>query len=327
MAQKIVSLLPSLTEIVAALDIGDRLVGITHGCDYPPETVAGKTVVTSTEVSPYSMSQAQIHEMVCGSIANGHSLYGLDGGLIEAADPDIVLTQALCDVCAVSYPRVVSTCAKILSGSDTQRPKVVSLEPTNLGEVFNTILLIGKECDVLPAAEKLVKDLQAMLSELVSAVDLKVAGTSRPTVAVLEWTDPMFSGGHWVPGQVEAAGGIYVGAAAGERSRRISPEELTAAAPAFIFIAPCGFEQQRAAQDALQLWQHEWWRELPAVKQGNVYALDANSYFARPGPRLVQGAALIAFLMHGVRTDSTPVGGFLRVSPEIDEQRQAEARC
>ena len=134
---RIVSLLPSLTEIVAALGLGDSIVGLTHSCDYPREAVKGKAIVTSSEISPYSMSQAEIHSIVCGALANGHSLYGLDAQLIEAADPDIILTQALCDVCAVSYPKVLSTCAKVLAG-DEARPRVVSIEPTTYEEVLNT---------------------------------------------------------------------------------------------------------------------------------------------------------------------------------------------
>ena len=134
---RIVSLLPSLTEIVAALGLGDSIVGLTHSCDYPREAVEGKAIVTSSEISPYSMSQAEIHSIVCGALANGHSLYGLDAQLIEAADPDIILTQALCDVCAVSYQKVLSTCAKVLAG-DEARPRVISIEPTTYEEVLNT---------------------------------------------------------------------------------------------------------------------------------------------------------------------------------------------
>ena len=136
---RIISLLPSLTEIVAALGLGDSIVGLTHSCDYPRETVDGKVVVTSTEISPYTMSQEEIHKMVSGSLANGHSLYGLDAALIEAADADVILTQALCDVCAVSYPKVISTCAKVLAGDDS-RPRVISIEPTTFEEVMNTIV-------------------------------------------------------------------------------------------------------------------------------------------------------------------------------------------
>lgn len=314
---RIVSLLPSLTEIVAALGLSDSIVGLTHSCDYPREAVEGKVVVTSTEISPYTMSQAEIHEMVCGALANGHSLYGLDAALIEAADADIILTQALCDVCAVSYPKVISTCARVLAG-DEARPRVVSIEPTTFDDV-DTILQVGDVCGALPRAQQLVAELQAAHAHTVALVSAKLEnGATRPRVAFLEWTDPLFVGGHWVPGQIEAAGGQFSYVQAGERSRALPHEELVAAAPEVIFVAPCGYEQERAARDTQQLWRHGWWRALPAVKAGRVYALDANSYFARPGPRVVQGAALLAYLLHGVESDVTPQGGWLRVEPPTE---------
>ena len=321
---KIISLLPSLTEICGALGLGESLVGVTHGCDYPPEAVAGKQVVTSSVVSPYTMTQAEIHEIVTGALANGHSLYGLDADLIKAADADLVLTQALCDVCAVSYPKVLSTCAKVLTD---ERPRVVSLEPTDLEEVFSTILQVGNVAGVSDRAAELVASLRARHALTVSAVAAKLASASdgepactRPSVAFLEWTDPLFAGGHWVAGQIESAGGTYCGpasVASGERSRVLPLEELVAADPEFVFIAPCGFEETRAAKDAQALWAQPGWRELRAVRAGHVYALDANSYFARPGPRLVEGAALLAFLIHGVRTDATPEGGWVKVGPPV----------
>lgn len=321
---KIVSLLPSLTEVCGALGLADNLVGITHGCDYPPEAVTGKPVVTSSVVSPYTMSQAEIHEIVTGALAKGHSLYGLNADLIKAADADLVLTQALCDVCAVSYPKVLSECAKVLTD---ERPRVVSLEPTDLEQVFATILQVGEVAGVSERAVELVASLRARHALTISAVAAKLdaaAGAGephRPSVAFLEWTDPLFAGGHWVAGQVESAGGTYcapVGVAAGERSRVLPMEDLVAADPEFIFIAPCGFEQTRAAKDAQALWAQPCWRELRAVRAGNVYALDANSYFARPGPRLVEGAALLAFLMHGITTEATPEGGWLKVEAPAD---------
>ena len=316
---RIISLLPSLTEICGALGLADNLVGITHGCDYPLEAVAGKQVVTSSVVSPYTMSQAEIHEIVTGALANGHSLYGLDPDLVKAADADIVLTQALCDVCAVSYPKVLSTCAKVLTD---ERPRVVSLEPTDLEEVLSTIIQVGDAAGVSARAAELVASLCARHELTRSAVAAKLSESSgdphRPSVAFLEWTDPFFAGGHWVAGQISSAGGTYSGPASvavGERSRVLTSEELVASDPEFIFIAPCGFEEKRAARDAQVLWMQSWWCELRAVRAGNVYALDANSYFARPGPRLVDGAALLAFLMHGVKTEATPEGGWLKLEP------------
>ena len=169
-----------LAEIVAALGLGDSIVGLTHSCDYPREAVEGKAIVTSSEISPYSMSQAEIHSIVCGALANGHSLYGLDAQLIEAADPDIILTQALCDVCAVSYPKVLSTCAKVLAG-DEARPRVISIEPTTYEEVLNTILHVGEVCGALPQARQLVASLQATHAHTVALVAAKLdAGAPRP---------------------------------------------------------------------------------------------------------------------------------------------------
>ena len=223
---RIVSLLPSLTEIVAALGLGDSIVGLTHSCDYPREAVEGKAIVTSSEISPYSMSQAEIHSIVCGALANGHSLYGLDAQLIEAADPDIILTQALCDVCAVSYPKVLSTCAKVLAG-DEARPRVISIEPTTYDEVLNTILHVGEVCGALPQARQLVASLQAAQAHTVSLVAAKLdAGAPRPRVAFLEWTEPLFVGGHWVPGQIHAAGGEASYVESGARSRALPHEVL-----------------------------------------------------------------------------------------------------
>lgn len=266
------------------------------------------------------MSQAEIHSIVCGALANGHSLYGLDAQLIEAADPDIILTQALCDVCAVSYPKVLSTCAKVLAG-DEARPRVISIEPTTYDEVLNTILHVGEVCGALPQARQLVASLQAAHAHTVSLVAAKLsAGATRPRVAFLEWTEPLFVGGHWVPGQIHAAGGEASYVESGERSRVLPHEELVASAPEVIFVAPCGYEQERAAKDTQALWRHDWWRALPAVTAGRVYALDANSYFARPGPRVVQGAALLAYLLHGVESEATPKGGWIRVHPPADAQ-------
>ncbi len=214
-------------------------------------------------------------------------------------------------MCAVSHRVVQSTCARVLGGGDGSsavQPRVLSLEPTDLAEVWQTIRVLGRECGVPAAGEALAARCAAGVAAIAAAVDAHVAATGapRPRVAFLEWTDPLFSGGHWVPGMLAAAGGIYTLGAPGERSAIVTPETVAAFAPEFIFVAPCGFDAARAAADTAPLFAQPWFADTPAAQNGNVFALDANSYYARPGPRLVEGTALLAQLMHGVDAGLAP---------------------
>jgi iron complex transport system substrate-binding protein len=315
---RIASLLPSLTEIVCALGLSSHLVGVTHECDHPPADVARVPVVTSTHI-PHGLSQGDIHAAVQGSLSAAQSLYALNEDALRAAAPTLVLTQALCDVCAVAHSAVLATCARVLSpggdgdgGADgapvapSPSPRVVSLEPTDLSQVWATMRVLGAECGVPSSGHALARRCARGVAAVTAAVDAHVAetGACRPRVAFLEWCDPLFSGGHWVPGMIAAAGGTYSLGAPGERSAIMTPEALVAAAPDFIFVAPCGFDERRAAADAAPLFRQAWFAGLPAVRAGRVFALDANSYYARPGPRLVQGTALLAQLMHGHGVDA-----------------------
>jgi iron complex transport system substrate-binding protein len=337
---RIVSLLPSITEIIASLGVADQIVGITHECDFPPEAIAGAKVVTTSEINPHTMTQEEIHNAVCGSIKNGHSLYGIDKDALQSVRADMVFTQQLCDVCAVSYPIVLETCAQIVAGppaldseggealaacslqDKTLYPKVISMEPTNLNDVLKTILVAGKALG--PKTEKRALDKIEELEEGFDMIRAAVKGRSKPNVAFMEWHDPVFSGGHWIPDMMEAAGAQYEMCKSGGRSVPFTDDEFIKLDPDIILVGPCGFDLQRTLADTMLMYKNKsWWKDMRAVKAGNVYALDGNSYYARPGPRLLQGCGIMAACIHGkdvakeLGEDLAPSSGYCRVSMDM----------
>lgn len=293
---RIVSLLPSITEILASLGVANQLVGITHECDYPPEALeGGAQVVTVSEISPRTMTQAQIHESVCGSLVNGHSLYGLNKRVLHDLEPDYIFTQSLCDVCAVSYPVVLETCAKVLAGE----PKIISMEPNNLEDVFVTFLVAGRALGLEERAERAVSELKQQF-DFIKEIVQQHSQQRRPKVAFLEWHDPLFTGGHWIPDLMAIAGCSYEMCQSGDRSAPLTDDDFIQMDPDYILIGPCGFSLERALEDTLSMYTTKpLWKSMRAVQNGHVYALDGNSYYARPGPRLVQGCGLIARCVHG----------------------------
>lgn len=300
----IVSLLASITEILAALGVSRNIVGVTHCCDYPPSALADAIVVTTSAVNPKKLTQAEIHERVSGALRRGDSLYDLNVEALRGLQPTHVFTQSLCDVCAVSAPLVQSTCARIFP-TTTAAPacQIVSLEPHSLDDVWETIRVAGNVLGLGPKAESIVTGYQSDLGQIQNAVEafLQTAGSpAKPKVAFLEWHDPFVSGGHWIANMLEIAGGNYSLNKSGQPSTCISDETLLEYDPDVILIGPCGFSLERATQDTLPLLHHKTrkcWQLLRAVQNERVYALDGNSYFARPGPRLVQGTGLMAECM------------------------------
>ena len=288
---RIVSLLPSATEIVYALGLGDRLVGVTHECDFPPEARA-KPVLTASTL-PNASSSAQIDRHVRRALHQGSSLYSLDADLLDRLRPDLILTQELCDVCAVSY-EIVARAAKRLS-SDT---RVVSLEPSSLADVYANIQTVGELTGTESQAERVVEQLRRRAGEL----ERHVAGKPKRRTLVLEWTDPPMSGGHWTPELVELAGGIPLLADPGANSRVIPWEAIVAADPDVVIVAPCGFdlEKTRVAVAELERTQPVW-LELTAVRKGRAQLVDGNAYVNRPGPRLIDSAEIFASAIHGER--------------------------
>ena len=288
---RIVSLLPAATDIVAELGLIADLVGRTHECDWPPDEVSSVPVVTAAEFSPDAMSSREISEAVGGASHQGSSLYTLDVDLLARLAPDVVLTQDLCDVCAVSYTSV-SESVRVLGAA----PRVISLEPHTLDEVLGCLKQVGDVLGVPDVAARQVADLRRRLH----AVRDMVADRPRPRVAAIEWLDPLWPAGHWVPEQVSWSGGKPLLAAPGEHTKPMDWPALRAAQPDVIILIPCGFSPARTESEWQLLAELPGWADLPAVRADQVWILDGPAYFNRPGPRVVRGVEILAQLLHDV---------------------------
>jgi iron complex transport system substrate-binding protein len=288
---RIVSLLPSATEIVFALGLGDELVGRTHECDYPPEVV-DIPVMTADVGAVAGSTSRQIHDRVSHSLHGGSSIYRLDTDALEAAQPDLVLTQELCDVCAVSY-REVTKAVRAIDAEVT----VVSLEPTSIEGIFNTISTVG----AMTEAEDEAVGLLELLRERLGAIENQVLarrlqGVAPRRVACLEWLDPPFASGHWVPEMVRRAGGWDLLGREGERSVETTWEAVRDVEPSQIMLMPCGFDANQTAIEWQRTPRPAWVDQLRAVRRGELFALDGSAYFSRPGPRILDGISLLAEL-------------------------------
>ncbi|WP_333761273.1 cobalamin-binding protein [Streptomyces sp. IBSBF 2390] len=289
---RIVSLLPAATDIVAELGLSAQLVGRTHECDWPPREVASVPVVTGADLDQDALTSREISDAVGGSAHSGSSLYTLDTEALAALRPDVVLTQDLCDVCAVSYERVSRTVR--LLDADT---RVVSLEPRTLDDVLDCLVTVGDLLGVRERGERRRAELRARLDD----VRRSVTDRARPRVVAVEWLDPLWPAGHWVPDQISAAGGEPLLAAPGEHTKPMTWEAVRAARPDTVLVLPCGFPPERTLQETELLTRLPGWTDLPAVQAGQVWVLDGPAYFNRPGPRVVRGAEVLAHVLHGVR--------------------------
>lgn len=281
---RIVSLLPSATEIVCDLGLGDDLVGVTHECDHPP-FVAGLPKVTRTLI-PHDAGNRHIDALVRERLKTRRALYTLDLPTLERLAPDLIVTQALCDVCAVAEAEVTAAACSLPG-----RPRVINLEPVSLEDVLDTVRAVGRAAGVSDRGEAVVSDLRRRI-DAVAARSERVA--DRPRVVLLEWLDPPFSCGHWSPELVRLAGGDEVIGRAGRPSRTVTWEEVVAARPDVLAVACCGFSLERTLVDVPGLTGRPGWADLPAVRAGRVYVTDGNAYFSRPGPRLVDSLEILA---------------------------------
>ena len=282
------TLLPSATEILCGLGLRDRLVGVTHECDYPTN-VHNLPRVTRSAIDINASSQ-DIDAAVREHLQTNKALYTIDVPLLASLRPDLLVTQALCDVCAVSESDVLEALSELPG-----EPELINLEPMTLAEVFETIILVGSAAGCSEIAKIYVRSLSGRVDEVrQAAAEIR----QKPRVGFLEWVDPPFNGGHWTPELIEYAGGIDCFGSKHQPSRRIDHATITDADPDVLILAPCGFDETRARQELEVFKQQLDFRALRAAKSGRVYVLDGNSYFSRPGPRLVDVLELLFKLLH-----------------------------
>jgi len=279
---RIVSLVPSATELLFALGLGDEVIAVTHECDYPLDAL-DRPRVTRDVLEP-GLSAGEIDAAVRERTEGGEAIYALDGEHVEELEPDLIVTQAVCHVCAVSYEDVVALAERI----DSQ-PRVISLDPSTIGEVLDNVRTLAEATDRLEAGAALVEDAAARID----AVRVAVADADRPRVAALEWLDPVYVAGHWTPQLIDYAGGDDVLGLAGERSQVRSWEEVRAMEPDVVVVMPCGYDASRAHEEA------EVYREqLESIGATTIVAVDAAGNFSRPGPRLIDGLEVLGHLLH-----------------------------
>ena len=289
---RIISLVPSATEMLFALGLGSDVVGVTHECDYPLE--AQDLPKVTRDLLPPGLSAAEIDAAVKERTLAGESIYELDAEALHELAPDLIVTQALCSVCAVSYDDVRAVAEEI----DTQ-PMVISLDPHTVGEVLGDARTLAQATDTKDAAVDLVQETSARIDR----IRLLTRGARRPRVAALEWLDPPFAAGHWTPQLIEYAGGEDILGFAGENSAERSWEEVAASRPDVVIVMPCGYDAEIAHREA------EMHRdELAALGAGEVVAVDASAYFSRPGPRIIEGLELLAHILHPELVPDPPAG-------------------
>jgi iron complex transport system substrate-binding protein len=301
---RVCSLLPSATEILFALGLGDSVAGVTHECDFPPDA-AKRPALIRPRVDP-TAAPAEIDRQVMERIGRGESIYAVDAELLASLQPDLIVTQDLCHVCAASPDDLATALTRL-----PKAPRVLSLAPHLLSDVWDDIRRVGEATQRRREAQALAITLEQRVAAI--AAKASRAGT-RPRVLCLEWLDPYYMGGHWVPEMVALAGGEDVLGRVGEPSFRVSANEMARAMPDVIVVMPCGYGVERGAAEFRAFEIPDAWRNFPAVLNRRIYAVDANSYFSRPGPRLADGLALLAHILHPeLFSLDLPPGAFAQV--------------
>jgi iron complex transport system substrate-binding protein len=288
-ALRIVSFLPSATEMACALGLAEQLVGVTHECDYPQE-IKGKPIVVRSTLPVENMSEQEIDRAVSERLRNGQSLYRVDEQLLRELAPDLILTQDLCQVCAPSGNEV----SQVLNALPF-KPQILWLTPKSLDEIFDNIRQLGAATGCSQRAAALIEDGRAELNKIAT---ITRTVQYRPRVFCMEWLDPVYCCGHWVPEMVRIAGGRDGLGREGADSARVAWADVLRYEPEILILMPCGFDLEETITHAQSVSAYPRWKDIPAVRSGHVYAVNANAYFARPGPRVVDGTRLLAHLIH-----------------------------
>lgn len=285
---RIVSLLPSATEVLFALGFDNEIVGVSHECDFPPPARAKRQVIHSR--LPHDASPSETDRLVREHVARGESLYSVDVDALENLRPDLIITQDLCQVCAASPDDLAAALQRF-----ADPPEVLSLNPQDLGDVWRDILWIGEATGRAHRAEALLQ----RIGERLGTLEQQLENLERcPRVAVLEWLQPLYVAGHWVPEMIELAGGKDALGRKRTASFRVAAEDVMDAGPEVLFIAQCGYNAAQARDEYRGMALPEGWDEIPAVRNSRVYAVDASGYLSRPGPRLVTGIETLAIVLH-----------------------------
>jgi iron complex transport system substrate-binding protein len=294
---RIASLVPSATEMLFALGLGEQVVAVTHECDYPP--VAREMPHLTATVLPEGLSAGEIDAAVKAAVGEGKALYSLDEERLAELAPDLIVTQAVCDVCAVSFDDVVEVAARLPS-----RPQVVQQDPSTLAEVLEDVTRLGRAAGI----ERRAAAVRAALEQRLEAVRTAVSAAPRPRVLALEWLDPPFVGGHWIPEMIELAGGVDVAGTAGAKSLEVEWERLAGLDPDVVVAMPCGWYVEDSRAQAVEHWQR-----IEALGAARVFAVDAASTYSRPGPCLVDGTELLAHLLHPDLVEPPSGIGFVEI--------------
>lgn len=303
---RICSFLPSATEILYELGLGNSVVGVTHECDFPSDA-STKTIVVRSSFDASRLSSEEINKMIVHLVREGKDIYVIDDDALRKANPDLIVAQGLCEVCS-PYTKELDRAMQILEN----KPKVIVLDPHNLDEILVNIEQIAKTVGIEKKGEEIVQVLRRRIDNVRSVAK---NATHKPKVLCIEWLDPIFTSGHWVPQMVELTGAINGVSKRGEPSRRMEWKEALEFDPDIIVLMPCGFDVERTMKELCRIEKQEEWKKLDAVKNRMVYATDASSYFSRPGPRTVTGLEILAKIIHpDLFSDlNVPEGSFRRI--------------
>ncbi|MDE1845133.1 MAG: cobalamin-binding protein [Thaumarchaeota archaeon] len=305
---KLVSFLPSATEILYELGVGDRVLAVTHECNYPQDAKTKPRVIHSS-FDPQKMSSQEIDKKVVELVKSGQDIYILDEQVLKKANPDLIIAQGICEVCS-PYTREIDKAVALLGG----KPEVLVLDPKNLDDILQNIITVGDKVGRQEKAKDFVLKLEKRISHIKD-----IQKISRPKVLCIEWLDPLFSAGHWVPQMVEIAGGINGISSTGDKSRRIVIDEIVTFDPDIVVLMPCGFDINRTILEYEKLLENKQWKKIKAVNRGEVYAVNANEYFSKPGPRTVMGLEILAKIIHPdtFRDLQVPKQSIQKIDPEL----------